>query len=508
MFDLTVPLPAWQPVRGSSSNRNRFRLATMARACAATALVALPSSWAHAQVMWQVASGDWSVAENWAGGVPNTATSATISAGTATVNSLGAACQLLQLGPDGNGSLQIVGGSLATVREMIDGTITQTGGEHSVRDYSIFNESHLWVGMFGTGNYNQTGGRNEVYRLVLGGNYVNTQGFYNLSDTGDLSAEFETIGGLAGSGEFVQSGGTNTISGYMTINTANTGGETPSRAVYTLNSGTLTAGVGEYVGSFFFEGAGVFTQNGGTNTTGLLSIASFAGTSGTYNLNGGTLNLTSLRKGNGTATFNFGGGTLQALASFSTNVPMTLTGVNDDASMDTAEHDVTFTGQLSGSGGLNKLGTGSLILSAANTYTGDTAVLDGTLRLDSTGSLTLAIDEAGNSGITIAAGAEVDLFGAVRLHVGNLSDSAKTWTLINNSGTLKYEPSFALTMDDGTPFVQSNDIWVCSNGLQQWTFTEATGVLSLVTAPEPSSVVLLAISGVCLLVGARRRRFL
>ena len=36
---------------------------------------------------------------------------------------------------------------------------------------------------------------------------------------------------------------------------------------------------------------------------------------GTYNLTGGTLALQALTKGAGTATFNFGGGTLQAIGS-------------------------------------------------------------------------------------------------------------------------------------------------------------------------------------------------
>ena len=61
----------------------------------------------------------------------------------------------------------------------------------------------------------------------------------------------------------------------------------------------------------------------------------------------------------GAATFNFGGGTLQATTAFSMKLPMTLTGSGGNASVNTAGNAVTFAGQLSGPGGLNKVGAGA-----------------------------------------------------------------------------------------------------------------------------------------------------
>ena len=88
------------------------------------------------------------------------------------------------------------------------------------------------------------------------------------------------------------------------------------------------------------------------------------GSTGIYNFQGGSLILKSLSKKYGTAQFNFGGGTLEASGDFSTALDMTLTGTGGDAKIDTAGHQVTLSGVLSGEGGLEKRGAGTLILSA------------------------------------------------------------------------------------------------------------------------------------------------
>lgn len=107
-----------------------------------------------------------------------------------------------------------------------------------------------------------------------------------------------------------------------------------------------------------------------------------AGSSGNIQLaSGGTLTLKSLVKGAGTATFNFNGGTLKAGAGFSTTLPMTI-GADVAANVHTNGFGVTLSGILSGSGGLTKLGTGTLTLSAANTFSGDTTISAGSLTLD------------------------------------------------------------------------------------------------------------------------------
>ena len=90
----------------------------------------------------------------------------------------------------------------------------------------------------------------------------------------------------------------------------------------------------EYVGDY---GTGNFTQSGGTNAiSGNLYFGYGAASCGTYNLNGGTVILSGISAQRDTAVFNFGGGTLQANASFMTTLPMTLTGSGGNATVDTA----------------------------------------------------------------------------------------------------------------------------------------------------------------------------
>ena len=119
------------------------------------------------------------------------------------------------------------------------------------------------------------------------------------------------------------------------------------------------------------------------------------GGSGTINLNGGTL--TSARDivlgSGGPATVNFNGGTLKAAENSTTFLGASLTAVNvlgGGATIDDGGYNVTISTPLlngGGGGGLTKNGSGTVILNAANTYTGGTTVNAGTLQTTVTGTL-------------------------------------------------------------------------------------------------------------------------
>ena len=124
--------------------------------------------------------------------------------------------------------------------------------------------------------------------------------------------------------------------------------------------------------------------------------------SGTFNLNGGTLLAPSVGKyatNLTSAVFNFNGGTLKAVTSTTTwfgggNLgwakPLDAANVQaGGARIDTDVYDDTITQPLlhdaalgdTRDGGLTKLGTGTLTLISASTYTGNTTVADGMLKV-------------------------------------------------------------------------------------------------------------------------------
>jgi fibronectin-binding autotransporter adhesin len=241
------------------------------------------------------------------------------------------------------------------------------------------------IGSSGTGTFVQSGGTNSLYfRLYVGsdgtGGNPNGEGTYDLRGNGQLTCTEAWVGYL-GKGTILQSGGTSTISSLQI------GGATTGRGTYELSGAGQLNSTAEYVG---WMGSGTFTQSGGTNTvsgTTGLRLGYVSGGTGTYNLTGGTLVLESLSKGTGTAAFNFGGGTLQASNAMTCSLPMTLTAINGNANVDTAGYAVALSGTLSGEGGLNKRGSGTLTLGGANSYSGETAVYVGTLSLGTTGSI-------------------------------------------------------------------------------------------------------------------------
>jgi fibronectin-binding autotransporter adhesin len=153
-------------------------------------------------------------------------------------------------------------------------------------------------------------------------------------------------------------------SGTLTVNDSGFSG---------MSGGVLTAS-GMLVGS---TGTGSFSQSGGTNAVGNLTLGGTATASSSYSLSGGLLRVASLRQGSGAAVFNDSGGTLQAAASFSNDVPLVLSGSN--AVFDTSGNTLTLSGGVSGSGKLIKSGLGVLVLSGTNAYAGGTTVNNGKL---------------------------------------------------------------------------------------------------------------------------------
>jgi autotransporter-associated beta strand protein len=94
---------------------------------------------------------------------------------------------------------------------------------------------------------------------------------------------------------------------------------------------------------------------------------------------------------------------------------------------------VSFGGTITGVGGFSQLGTGTLILTNADTYTGPTNVASGTLQLSSTGSITGSsqVTVTGVFDISPTAGASIKSLGGT----GTVQLGSQTLTLTAASGT-------------------------------------------------------------------------
>ncbi len=160
------------------------------------------------------------------------------------------------------------------------GNTSGTSGYVDMSSGSL-SSTNEFIGARGSGNFSQSGGTNSIITLTLGSS-SGSSGNYNLSG-GDLSATFEYVG-RNGAGKLSQSGGINTIT-YISL-----GNDPGSSGSYNQSGGSLSADW-EDVG---YDGTGSFTQSGGTNTVAnTLNIGlglHNSGSNGSYNL-GGTGNL-------------------------------------------------------------------------------------------------------------------------------------------------------------------------------------------------------------------------
>jgi autotransporter-associated beta strand protein len=175
-------------------------------------------------------------------------------------------------------------------------------------------------------------------------------------------------------------------------------------------------------------GSGTLTLTGSNTYTG-----------GTQ-LNGGVLGLGNANALSSSGAISFGGGTLQFSSANTTDYSSRFsTAAGQAYSLDTNGENVTVGTALSSSGGtLTKHGLGALTLSAANTYTGDTILSAGTLKLGSGGSFAnsplIVVGDAGSNG------AVLDLTAKSTFAIG----AGQT---LKGKGTVLLGPSTALTIN-------------------------------------------------------------
>ena len=391
-------------------------------------------------------------------------------------------CQATSLNTDGNSLLILPSGTSpatifgsytgAALLHTVGTTLTVPAGSGfagagTIND-PVVCQGTITAGPIGTSTFNSSVTISGTGAISLGNS--GTLAIGNLTSGmsgGFLSAGYEQLG-ADGSGQFTQSGGTNTVSNGLQIGYNETG-------TYNLGGNALLSALYETVD---YESTGIFNQTGGTN---LVSSALYIGNdpgTGTYSLQGGKLVLPALYSNHPfPGTFNFSGGTLQASNSFSTSMSMTLGSSGGGATFDTGGYTVTLSGSLSGPGSLTKVDSGTLILSASNGYTGDTLVNAGTLILDYPDLAATSnawVDDTGSGGILDLNYNGTDNISA--LYINGIAQSPGIW---GGPGS-------------GAPNTSS--------------YLAGSGLLN-VAVPEPSALALLASAIGVLGYGWRHRQF-
>ena len=177
----------------------------------------------------------------------------------------------------------------------------------------------------------------------------------------------------------------------------------------------------------------------GNGSTGTLTTLNFNATTATVNINNGTLLLNNFTRALGTNNINIDGGTLKARqnnAAFladlaTTNVFIKSNGaIIDSNSFNITIGEPLLTDVASTGGGLTKNGTGTLTLTGANTYTGETKVNAGKLIIPATTTSLAKTTIASGASLTLSANATgittpelISNGGALDLNLGTFNPS-------------------------------------------------------------------------------------
>ena len=311
----------------------------------------------------------------------------------------------------GTGTLTLSTTPIGTNPNGIRGTITANGGDLTITG-TLSTASQIYVsngsGTSGTlsisGALIQTANPASGPRNFQVAPTAGVTGTVNVYSGGTLSSG---LGGGGGGGGGIMLGENNGGTGIMNIY----GGDVNIRtcqfwfagptATLSMSAGTFTAGTMYLAGGTGAQSS--FTMSGGTATiTASLNFGTGAGI-GTLNLNGGVLispatGFTSVSA----HVINFNGGTFRMTGNNTFPTTSVLVVKSGGCIFDQSANTTTINAILSSQGadgGLTKLGSGTLITNAVNTYTGPTTISAGTLKIGSSSSLSSGSSLTVNGGI-------------------------------------------------------------------------------------------------------------
>jgi autotransporter-associated beta strand protein len=278
--------------------------------------------------------------------------------------------------------------------------------------------------------------------LILNGNNTYTGG--NTLNGGTLQIASDANLGDASNGIDFDGGSLHTTGSFTTGRdlSLNTSGSIATDANTTVVATGSISGAAGLVknGAGTLDISGVASHSGGTTVNdGTLILSGNNTYTGGNTLNGGTLQIASdANLGAASNNIAFNGGTLSVTQSLTTDRDM-LIGAGGATINTLAGVTLSEQGDMSGSGGLIKLGGGSLVVSGNNSFTGGTLIQGGVIRIDSGSSLgtgaillqggtlqtvaTLGTGQqviiSGNSGVNVDAGTTTVLSGSLVAAAGD-----------------------------------------------------------------------------------------
>lgn len=189
---------------------------------------------------------------------------------------------------NGTGTFKITGDATDNITAPnginVDSLEVSDSGTFSQNGMTINTSGDLTLGASSDGTYNYESGT-----LAIGGDITTGSGTGTLNIEGDATSSV-------------------TVSGNdISVTNFNVGNGSGKSGTFILTSGKTLTAADEIIGK---SGTGRFTQSGGENTVtsaSTLTIAEEAGSSGTYQLTGGTLSTNAISFGSGTGTFEMDG---------------------------------------------------------------------------------------------------------------------------------------------------------------------------------------------------------
>jgi autotransporter-associated beta strand protein len=337
------------------------------------------------------------------GGFSGNSTTVNVAAGTLDLNGTNSIRNMTL----NSGNVTQSTGTLLTNHNVDSFQVGQANGTTSTYALSggsitLGNSGMAQIGSYGNGTMNQTGGNVTTGSWTVMGRYASSNGTYNIS-SGSLTQTNASTRILVGE----EGRGTLNIGGNGVVTSAGglgVGWLATANGTVNLNGGTLiTANVtkGSGSGSLNFNG-GTLQASGNSTTfmTGLTSAAIQSG-GGTINDSGYAITIGQAFSGNGALTkvglgtttlsgsntytggTTISAGTLQVGSSsaFGTGAVVNNSTLGYDSSSS-----FTVNNTISGTGSLQKAGTGTLTLTGNNSYSGASTISAGTLQIGTGGT--------------------------------------------------------------------------------------------------------------------------